>query len=143
MWIVIGIIAVIALAVVGVAVTARSRTTTGRLSRETRKRDEAAGASAPAVAVPEDETTVAEASDEARARADEARRAIESGGTTVPATRPESAAVVYEPVDLEELGVTRRQFFNRAILAGPGLGLGPVAVAPPAFPWPTPGAVFR
>ena len=45
MGIAIAIVAVVALAVVGLLVTARSRATTGRLSRETRKRDEAVGAS--------------------------------------------------------------------------------------------------
>ena len=43
MGIAIAIVAVVALAVVGLLVTARSRATTGRLSRETRKRDEAGG----------------------------------------------------------------------------------------------------
>ena len=85
MWIAIAIVGVIALAVIGLLVTARSRATTGRLSRETRKRDEAAGASTVAsAAAPAGEESVAEATDEGRARADEARRAIESGGSTVP-----------------------------------------------------------
>ncbi len=43
---------------------------------------------------------------------------------------------MYEPVDLDELGVTRRQFFNRSILAGSGLGLGAFGVAALAFLWP-------
>ncbi len=47
MGIAIAIVVVIALAVVALLVTARSRATTGRVSRETRKRDEAAGASTP------------------------------------------------------------------------------------------------
>ena len=49
---------------------------------------------------------------------------------------------VYEPVDDEELGVTRRQFFNRAILAGSGLGLGAFGVAALAFLWPSAGGGF-
>src|SRR5262245_15899099 len=98
MWIAIAIIAVIALAVIGLVVTARSRATTGRLSRETRKRDEVAGGSTlVSEATPADESTVAEASEEGRARADEARRAIESGGSTVPERRAAGTAVVYEP----------------------------------------------
>jgi cytochrome b6-f complex iron-sulfur subunit len=143
MWIAIAIIAVIALAVIGLVVTARSRATTGRLSRETRKRDEVAGGSTlVSEATPADESTVAEASDEGRARADEARRAIESGGSTVPEKRAGSEAVVYEPVDLEELGVTRRQFFNRSLLAGSGLGLGAFGIAVLAFLWPEGGGGF-
>lgn len=143
MGIAIAIVAVVALAVIGLVVTARSRATTGRLSRETRKRDEVAGASSvPEDAGPADETTVAEETDEARARADDARRAIESGGAQVPAPRAGATAAVYEPVDLDELGVTRRQFFNRSILAGSGLGLGAFGVAALAFLWPSAGGGF-
>jgi cytochrome b6-f complex iron-sulfur subunit len=133
----------VALAVIGLVVTARSRATTGRLSRETRKRDEAAAGSAvPPAGAPADETTVAEESSEGRARADEARRAIESGTAQVPEPRASATPAVYEPIDLEELGVTRRQFFNRSILAGSGLGLGAFGVAALAFLWPSAGGGF-
>ncbi len=107
------------------------------MSRETRKRDEAAGGSTVAeAAAPDDEATVAEGAAEGRSRADEARKAIESGGSAVPVPADSSTPAVYEPVDLEELGVTRRQFFNRSILAGSGLGLGAFGVAVLAFLWP-------
>ena len=140
MGIAIAIVAVVALAVIGLVVTARSRATTGRLSRETRKRDEAVAASTVTeAAAPSGETTVAEETTEGRARADEARRAIESGSSQVPAPRTAGTAAVYEPVDLDELGVTRRQFFNRSILAGSGLGLGAFGVAALAFLWPSAG----
>jgi cytochrome b6-f complex iron-sulfur subunit len=142
MWIAIAIVAVIALAVIALVVTARSRATTGRLSRETRSRDAAAGASGAGAAAPSDETTVAEESVAGRARADDARRAIESGASQVPEARTGATAVVYEPVDLDELGVTRRQFFNRSILAGSGLGLGAFGVAALAFLWPSAGGGF-
>jgi cytochrome b6-f complex iron-sulfur subunit len=139
----IAIIAVVALAVIGLVVTARSRATTGHLSRETRKRDAGAGAAAGSeTAAPADETSVAAESDEGRARADEARQAIESGGAAVPEPRADATAVVYEPVDIEELGVTRRQFFNRSIVAGSGLGLGAFGVAALAFLWPSAGGGF-
>jgi cytochrome b6-f complex iron-sulfur subunit len=137
MWVAIAIVAVIALAVIALLVTARSRATTGRLSRETRKRDEgASGSTLSEAASPSDETTVEVETSEGRARADEARRAIESGSSQVPEPRAGGTAAVYEPVDLEELGVTRRQFFNRSILAGSGLGLGAFGVAALAFLWP-------
>jgi cytochrome b6-f complex iron-sulfur subunit len=137
MWIAIAIVAVIALAVIALLVTARSRATTGRLSRETRKRDEGAtGTALGEAASPSDETNVDVESAEGRARADEARRAIESGTSQVPEARTGGTAAVYEPVDLDELGVTRRQFFNRSILAGSGLGLGAFGVAALAFLWP-------
>jgi cytochrome b6-f complex iron-sulfur subunit len=139
----IAIVAVVALAVVGLVVSARQRTTTGRLSRETRKRDEDAGGSTvPESAVPSDEVSVAELDEEARARADEARKAIESGSSTVPEPVGSRAPAVYEPVDLDELGVTRRQFFNRSILAGSGLGLGAFGIAALAFLWPSAGGGF-
>jgi cytochrome b6-f complex iron-sulfur subunit len=128
------IVGLLLLAVVAILVTARQRSTTGRLSRETRKSDrsEVAGEIAPA-----GEESVEEESDEGRARADDARRAIESGakvGEVVPTDA--KTPVVYVPVDEEELGVTRRQFFNRSILAGSGIGLGAFGVASLAFLWP-------
>ena len=64
------------------------------------------------------------------------------GGSAVPATAASSTPAVYEPVDLDELGVTRRQFFNRSILAGSGLGLGAFGVAALAFLWPSAGGGF-
>ncbi len=137
MGIAIAIVVVIAFAVIALLVTARSRATTGRVSRETRKRDEAAGGSTLSQAVtPSDETNVEVETGEGRARADEARRAIESGTSQVPEARAATAPVVYEPVDLDELGVTRRQFFNRSLLAGSGLGLGAFGIAALAFLWP-------
>ncbi len=45
--------------------------------------------------------------------------------------------VRYEPVDEEELGVTRRQFFNRGILTGLALGVGGFGAASLAFLWPS------
>ena len=115
--------------------------TTGRLSRETQKRDtQAGGSTVPAEAAPEGEESVEALSGDARARADDARRAIESGSSLVPETgsgRRRKAPVRYEPVDEDELGVSRRQFFNRSILAFSGLGLGAFGVAAIAFLWPS------
>jgi cytochrome b6-f complex iron-sulfur subunit len=134
------ILGLLVFAVIAVLVTARQRSTTGRLSRETRKSDRS-----DVVAVGETTATdledVEEESAEGRARADEARRAIESGtkvGEVVPSG--DKAPIVYVPVDEEELGVTRRQFFNRSILAGSGIGLGAFGVASLAFLWPSGGA---
>ena len=139
MGIALGIVAVLVLAVIAVLVIGRQRSTTGRLSRETRKRDESSIATA---AEPVGEESIEEESDEARARADEARRAIESGQPVGTELQPTDAKtpVVYVPVDEEELGVTRRQFFNRSILAGSGIGLGAFGVASLAFLWPSAGA---
>jgi cytochrome b6-f complex iron-sulfur subunit len=137
----IGIGAVLVLAVVGILVIGRQRSTTGKLTRETRKRDRSA---LPETVVPEGEESIEEEAEEARARADEARRAIESGakvGEVVPSAAKTPA--VYEPVDEEQLGVTRRQFFNRSILAGSGIGLGAFGVASLAFLWPSGGAASQ
>jgi len=134
----IAVVAIILLAVVGLLVSARKRSTTGSLSRETRQRDEAAAASALSSA----EETAAVETSEGRERADEARQAIESGASAVPAPVTASTPAVYEPVDLDELGVTRRQFFNRSLLAGTGLGLGAFGVSALAFLWPSAAAGF-
>jgi cytochrome b6-f complex iron-sulfur subunit len=134
-----GIVAVLVLAVIAVLVIGRQRSTTGRLSRETRKRDDSTIAT---TAVPTGEENIEEESEEARERADEARRAIEAGqpiGTEIQPTGAKTP-VVYVPVDEEELGVTRRQFFNRSILAGSGIGLGAFGIASLAFLWPSSGA---
>jgi len=142
-WIAIGIGVLLVLAAVAIFATARQRSSTGTLSRETRRRDESAGASeVPAAAAPEGDTSAAEATDEGRARAADARRAIEAGpGGEIQPAAPSTVAV-YEPIDLDELGVTRRQFFNRSLLAGTGLGLGAFGVASLAFLWPSGGGGF-
>jgi len=133
----------LALAVIALVATARRRATTGRLSRETRARDTHAGGSAvPTDANPEGEESIAEATEQARARADDARRAIESGASvtetaSVPATTGQKAPVRYEPVDDDEIGVNRRMFLNRGILAVSGLGVGAFGVAALTFLWPS------
>ena len=137
------IIGLLVLAVIAVLATARQRSTTGRLSRETRKSDRSTAAIEEVV--PESSESVAEETEEARARADEARRAIESGAPIGEELEPSAAKtpVKYVPVDEEELGVTRRQFFNRSILAGSGIGLGAFGAASLAFLWPSGGAASQ
>jgi cytochrome b6-f complex iron-sulfur subunit len=130
------IVAVILIALATVLLLAnRQRTATGSLSRETVKRDE--GSSTP---VAEGlASTELEVSAEARARAEEARAAA-SGG--VPATRPDGKVTVWEPVDEEELGVTRRQFLNRGILITVLAGLGTFGASLLAFLWPSSSGGF-
>jgi cytochrome b6-f complex iron-sulfur subunit len=115
--IVIGVLVILALAGAFLLATARRRTTTGRLSRETKRAD----ASEPAAPSAELEPTATAPSAE--------------GGVPVPAG--DRAPVRYEPVDEEELGVTRRQFFNRGILTGFALSLGGFGAAALAFVWPS------
>jgi cytochrome b6-f complex iron-sulfur subunit len=120
----IAIAIVLILAAAGVVVLATARTRagspTGVLSKETRSRD------AGALAVP----PVAE--DAGRARAEETREQLAG----VPAVKGEAAVVEWEPVDEEEIGLTRRQFFNRGILAAVGLGIASFGAGSLAFLWP-------
>jgi cytochrome b6-f complex iron-sulfur subunit len=138
--IVIGVVVLLGLAAVVLLGTARRRAGTGRLSRDTRRAD----ASTPPAGVMPVPTSEGEASEstgadvdaEARDRADESRRAIGTG-SSVPVPSGDRAPVRYEPVDEDELGVTRRQFFNRGILAGVGLAVAGFGGAALAFLWPS------
>lgn len=138
------IVVVLLLAALALFATARRRSTTGRLSRETRRSDASLPPTPPAPPAPEDVTpAVAEGAelegtdDAARARAAESRRAADAG---LPVKAAGSGVVRYEPVDEDELGVTRRQFFNRGILTGLALGVGGFGAAALAFLWPSAGA---
>jgi cytochrome b6-f complex iron-sulfur subunit len=112
----------------------RQRAATGNLSRETVRRDE--GSAPPDEATTE--STELELSAEARARADEAR----TGAAGVPAKRRRDEITVWEPVDEEELGVTRRQFLNRGILVTMLAALGTFGASLLAFLWPSNSAGF-
>ena len=130
--IIIGVLAVVGLSLLFVVGTARRRAT-GQLSRETRRAD----ASEPLAAAEPSEPTAEEGApgEDPRQRADDSRRAIESGsGAPVPAGP--RGVTRYEPVDEEELGVTRRQFFNRGILTATGLAVGAFGAAALGFLWP-------
>ena len=72
---------------------------------------------------------LAERDEEARARADESRQALEPAGARAP--------VEYVPVEEEEIGLTRRQFFNRGILAGLGIFAAGMGAAMLGFLWPS------
>jgi len=131
---IIAVLALLGLAVVAVvAEGARRAAGTGRLSRETRRRDRSAPPAEVAPPVSES-TELAELDDEARARAQAARQALEPVG--------ERAPVEYVPVDEEELGITRRQFFNRGILTGLGIFVGGMGAAMLGFLWPGAGGGF-
>ena len=138
MLIAVAVVVVLVLGGLALLATARTRSATGRLSRETRRADHSAPpeASIPESAPPGEVATTDEA---ARTRADQSRRAAE-GGSLVPAG--ETGVARYEPVDPDELGVTRRQFFNRGILVSLGLGAGSFGVASLAFLWPSKGGGF-
>ena len=97
---------------------------TGTLSAETRQRDESVAAGGV--------DDVEDGSTEARERAEETRKAIGSGGAA-PATRGTTAVAERPPVDEEELGISRRQFFNRGILVTMAISLGAFGAAAISF----------
>ena len=114
-----------------VLLASRARSSTGALSRETRRRDQ--GAPAPEDALEPVTSTALEAA--GRERSDETRQRL--GG--LPVRRRRGEVVEYEPIDEEELGVTRRQFLNRGLLMTVGFGLAAFAPAMLAFLWPPAG----
>ena len=131
MLVLIPIAAVILIALATVFLLAnRQRAATGTLSRETLRRDEGS----PAPVTEELASSEIEVSAEARARAEEARAAAGGGA---PATRRGAKVTVWEPVDEEELGVTRRQFLNRGILITMLASVGAFGASLLAFLWPS------
>jgi cytochrome b6-f complex iron-sulfur subunit len=130
--IIVGVLVLIGLAGLFVVGTARRRAT-GRLSRETRRADASEPPPEAAPSAPEGAEPVA--GEDPRQRADESRRAIESGGG-LPVPAGERGVTRYEPVDDEELGITRRQFFNRGILTGMLLAVSGFGAAALGFLWP-------
>jgi len=128
----IAVIAIFVVAVVTIVIFAsRSRSSTGSLSRETRRRDQAT----PSTETSLEPVASTELEAAGRERADETRETL--GGGVVRRRRGE--VVEYEPVDEEELGVTRRQFMNRGILVAVGFGLSAFGAAMLAFLWPPRG----
>ncbi len=133
MGIAIAIIAIVLLGGIALLVITRvSGENAGRLSRETVSRDSgtvgAGGDAPPGTDVEAVETA------EARARAEETRG--RAGG--VPVARESGTVQQWEPLDPEELSLSRRKFFNRAILTVGGLGFLPAFGASLlAFLWPT------
>ena len=97
----------------------------GSLSRETRKEDRG-----PAL----DESGQVTGKDVERA-------AIVARSTALEPATPAPPAP-YVPPDEEQLGVDRRQFLNRSIIAFMGLGITGFAAASLAFVWPRAGGGF-
>jgi len=126
------ILLVAAVSVVMLAGRARA-SSTGSLSRETRKRDEETGEPAPTDAAPSTSTDLEAAG---RERSDETR-ASSFGGML--SRRRGGEVTEYEPVDEEEIGVSRRQFLNRGLLTAVGFGLSGFGAAMLGFLWPLQG----
>jgi cytochrome b6-f complex iron-sulfur subunit len=130
--VIIVILLVAAVSVVMLAGRARAAST-GSLSRETRRRDaetsEPASTEAAESASTDLEATGRERSDETRTSSFGGRLARRRGGEVVE----------YEPVDEEEIGVSRRQFLNRGVLTAIGFGLSGFGAAMLGFLWPLQG----
>jgi cytochrome b6-f complex iron-sulfur subunit len=130
--VVIGLIALAILAVVVVAVTFRRRDTQsaiGALSGETVRKDRSR-----VDLTAQDEPQVATGRAVERAARTEQRGELVAAGSTAP--------VPYVPPDPETLGVARRQFLNRSIVAMFGLGLTGFGLSVIAFLWPGEGEGF-
>ncbi len=137
MYYAIGAAALIVLAVLVVIVTARKQDTRrgeGALSRETLKRDRT------------------EAVDGSLSGKAYERSAVAGGSALVVVDSPAGstdlvkvgaqAPVAWTPPDAEELGVTRRHFFNLGLISLMGVGLGGFGAACIAFLWPKLGGGF-
>ena len=135
MGIAIAIIAIVLLGGIALLVIARGAGDgAGRLSRETVSRDKSTTATAASADAPGTDIEAVETAS-ARARADESR---ERAGGGVPVARESGTVAEWEPLDPEELSLSRRKFFNRAILTVGGLGFLPAFGASLlAFLWPT------
>lgn len=112
----------IALALVAFVTTARRRDgqAVSGLSRETRRADRSA-----VDLIPDEADVEAEA------------RERYSGMRADARAEREAEAPARPPRDPEEIGMTRRQLFNRGILATAGLGFGGLGTAVLAFLWPS------
>ncbi len=93
---------------------------TGTLSAETRDRDAATGDGGDGAAT-----------EAARERADDTRKAIGSGGAV--ASRGTTSPAERMPVDEEELAISRRQFFNRGIIVTMAVSIGAFGAAAISF----------
>jgi cytochrome b6-f complex iron-sulfur subunit len=124
---------VVVLAAVVVFAAARRRdvsSATGALSRETRRRDKVSPLEAQAAAEPPVSGREVEARAEIERRPPEL---VKAGGGDL---------AEYVPPDADAIGVTRRQFLNRSIVAVMVMSLSGFGAAVIAFLWPTPKGGF-
>ena len=102
----------------------------GELSRETVRTDR----SGSRFLAPEDEEQRVVTGEQVER---EARLARQGATTALVPAEPAPALAPYVPPDDETMGVTRRQFFNRSIVAMMGLSISGFGAACLAFVWPT------
>ena len=103
---------------------------TGSLTREARKADRSGSGAAVA-------TT--DLDEEARARFSETKQSLEPVGAGKPVVTAAGGLIRFgeAPADPETVGVNRRQFFNRSIVAAQSLILGSFSLAIIGFLWPS------
>ena len=138
-------VAVVLAAIVFVTTARRSDVRgAGALSSETRRRDEAARRAR--IAAEATATASAGGADEssrpgtavAVLTAEEAERAGDEARRPTPVLAPSAAPAPWVPPDPEAIGVSRRQFFNRATVTLMGTSIGAFTAAGfIAFLWPT------
>jgi cytochrome b6-f complex iron-sulfur subunit len=117
-------------ALLAIATTvSRQRSATGSLTKEARKADSGSGAAVATI----------DESDAARARSSETRQSLEPAGAGKPVVTAVGGLIRFgeAPADPETLGVNRRQFFNRSIVAAQSLVLGSFSLAIIGFLWPS------
>jgi cytochrome b6-f complex iron-sulfur subunit len=140
-------VAVVLAAIVFVTTARRSDVRgAGALSSETRRRDEAARRARAAA----ESGTAAEGGEASRPgtavavlTAEEAERAGEEARRPTPVRAAPAAPVPWTPPDPEAIGVSRRQFFNRATVMLTSAGIGAFTAAGfVAFLWPTASGGF-
>jgi cytochrome b6-f complex iron-sulfur subunit len=129
--VVIGVLLVLAL-VLAMARRGDTREAIGVLSRETRRSDRSEDAIKPL----EEEAPRVTGRDVERMAIERSAGRTGTAVVVAPSRAPELAPPP-PPVDLEALGVTRRQFLNRAILGVTGLSIAGFGGACLAFLWPT------
>lgn len=107
----------------------RQRSGTGSLGREARKADRSAST---------DVVPGSDLDEEARARFQATKQSLEPAGAA-PALSTAGGLLRFgeAPADPEQLGVSRRQFFNRGIVATQSLVLGSFGLAVLGFLWPS------
>ncbi len=137
-------VAVVLAAVVFVTTARRSDVRgAGALSSETRQRDEAArrarsAAEGAATATAGSDVAGQPGTAVAVLTADEAERAGDQARRPTPVLAPPAAPAPWVPPDPEVIGVSRRQFFNRATVTLMATSIGAFTVAGfVAFLWPT------
>jgi cytochrome b6-f complex iron-sulfur subunit len=113
--------------VVVATTVSRSRSSTGSLGRETRRADRS---TTEAVARPD-------LDEEARARFAETKSELEPAGQAVERSAGGGLIRFGPPAEPEAVGVSRRQFFNRGIVAAQSLVLGSFGLAVIGFLWPS------